>query len=297
MPLAIPLAALGRFHDALPLFLRPVQFRVAETLEEFRAAAHLAYDESVARNYLQPASPQLKLTLHQALPQTTTLIAKHRTAGVIGTVTLIEDSPLGLPMDDGYKAELDHMRRGGLRLAEAALLTVDQRVFGPGVCAMFHTKKLLLILRLLQVMYEYTRSCTRVQELVACFNPRHHVLFEYLQMEHLGGLKAYAGANGSPTVARHVTIADMAQKAASHPAHRLFYGRVSQRRFAKNSSCQRSSCGCSSCWIPRCSLRPARRSWRTSAAAIPPIISPRSTKASRLRHGALPRSGTAADLN
>ena len=230
----IRLSRLGRLYDVVPAVLRPVQFRLVQSIEEFTAAAHLAYQEYVLRRYIAPTSSQLRLSMYHALPQTRTLVAWHRRAGVIGTVTLIEDSPLGLPMDDAYKAELDSLRRKGLRLAEATMLTLDSRLFTNGAFSMVHTKKLLLLMRLFKVLLDYLRSSTAVDELVACFHPKHQLLFEFLNLRPLGGLKAYAGTNGAPAVARALNLEETKRQATSHPGYRFFFGKQpSPRPFAR----------------------------------------------------------------
>ena len=215
---------LGRLRESANQFLQPVEFRIVSTTEELRAAAALVYREYLKRNYLTPHPSCLKLSIYNALPTTATFIAKHPRRGVIGTITLIEDSPLGLVMDDAYKSELDSLRRGGHRLAEASMLAIDTELFGRGVFTLFHTKKLLLTLHLFKVMFDYLRSSTPMDEVVACFNPKHQVLYEFLQLKPLGGVKAYLGANGNPAVAMHLNVHDTEAHATCHAAYRLFYG-------------------------------------------------------------------------
>ena len=148
MGFSLPSPTLGRMYDFLPGFLRAIHFRPVQTPEEFTAASHLVYREYALRQYTASTSSQLKLSVYHALPQTTTFLAIHHRIGVIGTICPIEDSPLGLPMDDAYKPELDAMRRKGLRLAEASMLAIDGRLFSHGVFSMTHTKKLLMLMRL-----------------------------------------------------------------------------------------------------------------------------------------------------
>jgi len=225
---------LGRLYDTLPRFLRPVEFRIAQTTEELLAASQLVYREYVKRGYASPNASALKLSLYQALPHTATFIARHRNAGVIGTVTLIEDSPLGLPMDESYKAEVDELRRRGLRTAEATLLALNSDLFGRGVFTLFHSKKLMLTLRLFRVLFEYLRSSTSVDELVACFNPKHKIFYDFLQLKPLGELKTYPGANGNPAIACHLNIPNTELQAKAAAPYRLFYGyRPSSRPFAR----------------------------------------------------------------
>lgn len=217
-------AFLGRFHDSVPQFLQPVTFKVVETAEELLEASHLAYREYLKRNYVKPNEYRLKLSLYHALPTTTVFIAQHRKAGIIGTLTLVEDSPFGLPMEEIYRAEVDQLRQHNFRLAEATSLALNTELFGRGVFTLFHAKKLLLTLRLFRVMFDYLRSCTATDELVACFNPKHQILYEFLQLQPLGGLKAYASANDNPAIARHLNVAQTEMQATTHVAYRLFYG-------------------------------------------------------------------------
>ena len=101
MNLELPTSTLGRVYDFLPRFLRPMEFRIVETVDELTKASHLVYREYLKRNYLKPYPTQLKLSIFHGMPQTATFIAvKHRR--VVATVTVIEDSALGLPMDEVY---------------------------------------------------------------------------------------------------------------------------------------------------------------------------------------------------
>jgi hypothetical protein len=225
---------LGRLQDSVPGFLRPIEFRPAQTISELTAASRLVYREYLKRGYLRPQPSQLKLSLFQALPTTTTFLAIHRRTHLVGTISLIEDSPLGLPMDEAYKSELDRLRRSGHRLGEATMLSLNTDLFGRGVFTMFHAKKLLLTLGLFRVMFEYMRACTPIDELVACFNPKHQVLYDFLQLKPLGPLKAYTSANGNPAVARHLNVDETRRRERSHVAYRFFFGSTpSPRRFGR----------------------------------------------------------------
>lgn len=224
---------LGRLQDSVPQFLRPIEFRIVQTREEFQAASHLVYREYLKRNYTRQNASQMKLSLYQALPTTATFIAVRRSR-VIGTISLIEDSLLGLPIDEAYKLELDRLRRARRHVAEATMLALDTDMFGHGVFTMFHAKKLMLTLRLFKVLFDYLRTSTPADELVACFNPKHQILYDFLQLRPLGRLKSYSSANGNPAVARHLNIAETEQHAKAHVAYRFFFGLTpSAKPFAK----------------------------------------------------------------
>ena len=233
MNLELPTSSLGRIYDFLPRFLRPMEFRVVESVDELTKASHLVYREYLKRNYIKPYTTQLKLSIYHALPSTAAFIAvKHRK--IVGTVSVIEASPLGLPMDEVYKLELDALRKQGRNLAEISMLALDSEEFSNRAFTMFNPRKLLVTLRLFRVMFDYLRSSTKVHDLVACFNPKHQILYDFLQLKPLGGVKSYSGANGNPAVARFLNVNATQQEAKAHAAYKFFYGKIpSARPFAK----------------------------------------------------------------
>ncbi len=228
------MSLLGRMYDVLPACLKPVQFKIVESAQELQAASRLVYREYLRRNYVRTNAAQMRLSLYQTLPTTVTFVACHYRYGVVATATLVQDSPLGLPMDEAYKTELDGLRRRGLRVAEVTMLALDSEVFPRKTFTMFDPKKLLTTLRLFKVLFDYVRNSTTCDEMVACFNPKHQILYDFLRLTPLGGLKTYTGANGHPSIARHFNIQEAQRTGRSHVAYQLFYGRCSSaRRFSR----------------------------------------------------------------
>ena len=225
------MAALDRLYEAVSQDLceilkdlRPVTFRVVRTPEELEAASQLVYREYLKRGYENPNATRARLSIYHALPETRALIAVSRRQ-IIGTMTIIQDSPLGLPMDTIYKPELDTMRAQGHRLAEASMLSFDRDLFRSQGLAKFQPLQLALILRLFKLMFDYLRGCTPVTELVACFNPRHQGLYDFLHLKPMGGMKPYSVVNGNPAVASHLNIAQTELISKHHPVLRFFYGK------------------------------------------------------------------------
>ena len=99
-----------------------ISVRPVETLEEFKAATHLVYREYLRRGYIAPNPTQLRLSHFHAVPETTTFVALDPQQRIVGTVTLVPDSSMGLPMDDAYQAEVDGLRAQGVHLAELSML-------------------------------------------------------------------------------------------------------------------------------------------------------------------------------
>ena len=111
---------------------------------------------------------------------------------VVGTVTLIGDSPLGLPMDEIYQGDLDRFRAQRCRLAEASALAAHPRYRGIG---------LPLLLPLLRVLVTYAADLAALDLLCIAVNPRHVEFYRRLTFEIFGELKPYAKVNGAPAVA------------------------------------------------------------------------------------------------
>ena len=201
-----------------------VEFRAALTTDELKAAARLVYREYCRRGYVPPHDEGLRLTIFHAIPDTVMFLAVHQILGVIGTVTLIPDSPLGLPMDDVYGPELADLRARGHRLAEASMFAFDRTVGQRDALPMFRINQLTLTLRLFKALFDHLRHETRTSELLACAHPRHRRLYEFLQMESLAGQRPYASVGGHPALAWRLNLARSHARSSRVPVLRFFYG-------------------------------------------------------------------------
>jgi hypothetical protein len=117
-----------------------LDFGLAITLEDFEGALGLVHDRYVRRGYMDPEASGLRLGIHHLLLSTKVFVARAARAHeaevssdaaapggatgsrVIGTLRIVEDSSLGLPMDDAFGVELGRLRDRGRRLAEAGAL-------------------------------------------------------------------------------------------------------------------------------------------------------------------------------
>ncbi len=150
--------------------VRALDFGLAVTLGDFEDAFRLLHDRYVWRGYMAPDPSGRRLSLHNALPTTKLLVAKAESR-VVGTLTVFEDSRLGLPMDEAFGAELGRLRERGRRLAEASSLAVDRGYRPSGVA---------ILVRLLRVAVLYAARIARLDELCFTLNPRHREFYERL---------------------------------------------------------------------------------------------------------------------
>jgi hypothetical protein len=81
---------------ANPAFSADCEFRVVRSAAEFKLAAHLVHLEYRRKKYSLPNKGQLRMSIHQVVKRSTTLVAIFKKKYILGTVTLLEDSPLVL---------------------------------------------------------------------------------------------------------------------------------------------------------------------------------------------------------
>lgn len=193
------------YELALKDFLEVIDYRVTRTREELEKAFSLVYREYLKRGYAKENTYGLRTSVYNALPQTTTFIAL---AGedVIATATLIPDSPLGLPMDEAYQAELNRFREGKKKLCEISMLASNTELFKTGISMMLHSKKLFFILFLFKLIFDYAKDYLKLDFICICINPKHRLIYDFLLFKDLGDLKTYHNANGAPAIAKHLDL-------------------------------------------------------------------------------------------
>jgi hypothetical protein len=168
-----------------------LEVKIAETQDEFEACYRLLHDTYVDRGLMVRHPSGLRLTIYHALPTTTTICAKF--AGkVVGTLSLIRESALGLPAQRIFDLTGVRGRRGSI--AEASALAIAPQFRGSGGAILFP---------LMKFMYEYCANFTDTRHLLIAVHPRHIEMYEGLFLfRRLTGkvVVSYDYVNGAPAV-------------------------------------------------------------------------------------------------
>lgn len=209
-----------------PLFLNDFEFRPVKSEEEFKAASHLVYQEYRKKDYIPANDQELYLFKQQLLKQTTVFVALYKKTQVVATISMVEDSEYGLPMDNIYPEEIRGLRKEGHHLVEATRFTVSPRIELSDGISVSTSQKILIILTLFRTVFDYLRANTNVDELVGNWNPSHDILYKFMQMEPLGELKSNTNVNGSPAVARHLNIPRAVEKAETVASLEFLFGSI-----------------------------------------------------------------------
>ncbi len=164
---------------------------VASSERDRRRAWALAFKVYMEKEYAPPCESQLWYGLHDALPDTTTFLAERRGAAV-GALTLVFDSPLGIPADSLYRRELRTLRAGKRRVCEIVSLVSHGLGLREGARVTKHLFKLA---------YLTARKIEVATDFVITVNPRHVRYYSrVLGFSQVGRERQYDKVGGAPAV-------------------------------------------------------------------------------------------------
>jgi hypothetical protein len=129
---------------------KEIVLKQADTEDEIKQAFQLVHDAYVDLNYIDPHEARLRFSKFHAVPTSIILVIKWEDE-VIGTLTIIPDSALGLPCDMTW--QVDKYRGAGKLIAEISSLSIKKH---------FRTRRGKLLMPLCKIMYKY---CTEVLQL------------------------------------------------------------------------------------------------------------------------------------
>lgn len=185
------LAETGETPDA-PGFV----MRVANDRHTRRRAYALAQRVYASVGYAEAGEP-LALSPFDARPETLTLLAE--TAGGVdaATISLVFDSPQGLPSDEIFAGDLAAMRGQGRRLVEVTRLAIAPEFAGAR----------LLLIRLFNFIYLHARKVMNSDAFVIEVNPRHVAFYRrLLGFEVMTPQRPCPRVGGAPAVLLHLPL-------------------------------------------------------------------------------------------
>ncbi len=186
-------------------------FKIASTRDDLEACFRLLHDAYVNEGFMKPDPSGLRATLYHALPTTTTLCATLN-GEVIGTLSLIRESPMGFPLQAIF--DLTEVRALGGQIAEVSSLAVHPRFRKTGGTILFP---------LMKVMYEYCTTYFDTRHLVIAVNPNRIDLYESLLFFTRLTEKTvdnYDFANGAPAVGAALDLVSCEKTMARYYGHK-----------------------------------------------------------------------------
>ncbi|MFC1672020.1 hypothetical protein ACFL01_02670 [Planctomycetota bacterium] len=194
---------------------------IANDFESRRSAYALVYRLYRKEGYAEANDSRMWLSFHNLLPDTVTLIVK-RGEEMVGTLTVVFDSPIGLPCDRVYRSEIDSLREAGRMPAEIISLGVaeeDRRVSRD------------ILVKLFNYVYLVSWHLRGAADFVITVNPHHAAYYrKTLLFENWGPERTYKKVGGAPAVLLRLNL-EIPDKAVAEPDNRELRERTHYRFF------------------------------------------------------------------
>lgn len=204
MDLLVPLNTVSQRQEVRS-FCESFDFRVARSKEELEEAYRLVYEEYLKRGYVKENPSRIRLSLFNALPETTTFVAVKDNKEIIATATVIPDSAIGLPMDGIYSNELNELRAAGKKICEISMLASKPELLKQeGLSVLL--KRLFFMLSFFKTILDYVREYLELDYMCITINPKYNEIFKLILFKDLGGLKSYHQVNGAPAIAKYLDV-------------------------------------------------------------------------------------------
>lgn len=164
-----------------------IKIRIADTPKLKKEAYHLIYDKYLEKGYAKESTQKMWFSKYDLLEETTTFVAMDNDE-VVGAVTLIFDSKLGLPAENLYKKEIAKMKRNN-NLAETTSLGVKKGT----------RYSLIICVKLLNQIFLYAKGIKNISHFIVTINPRHTRFYlKKFLFDKLGEVKYYDKVGGAP---------------------------------------------------------------------------------------------------
>jgi hypothetical protein len=176
-------------------------FSIARETAVRDEAFRLVHEQYMWRGFMTAAHASgRRVNLRHALPTTRMFVAQDGTR-VVGTATVFQDSPLGLPMDEVFADQLAAMRQRGRRIAEVSALAMDgdRRAYG-----------LPALMQMLRLVLVYAASVAHLDDLCLVVRPQHAQFYKQLgACRVMGEPRDYDKVNLPGAVALHIDLHEM----------------------------------------------------------------------------------------
>lgn len=178
-----------------------LRLRIATSFEDRMAAIRLAHSSYVARGIERERPQGFKCSNHHLSPCTTVFTA-HAQDRLVGTLSLLEDCPLGLPMECVHGEEVARRRAMGRRLAEVGTLAVEPEARGAVVSFLLYN-----------IMFRWARHHRGVDDLMIAVHPRGEDAYrKVLLFEKLGPCRRYASLGNAASVPLALDLPNAAER-------------------------------------------------------------------------------------
>jgi len=198
-------------RDGLPDLqtnLDGVTFREASSIEDYMSCFRLLHNVYVEAGFIQPATPPLRIIPHHSDLETIVLMGcrtdNQAEKTLIYTASLFPDNEQGLPMDTGFKRQVDVLRNQGRRLVEVGCLA-SHPLYRKG------DKHIPMLGN--RVIWSHAINTLHADDLLITVHPKYLRIYEdILLFEKIGQISSYSYVNNNPAVALRQNLNTFSQR-------------------------------------------------------------------------------------
>lgn len=179
--------------------------RPATTKEDLQDAYHLVYEEYLRRKLCKEDASTLQYNFFCMLPGSRTFLLEIE-GEVVGTISVIIDSPCGIPMETLFPDKVGQFRQKGRHIAEVCLLALDKKHFGNKSFLMTDLRKLSGAFKLFKMVFDYARFKVGATDLFIAMHPKHRDLYQYLMFDAAGPVRSYHRVEGKSVLPMRMEV-------------------------------------------------------------------------------------------
>ncbi|MBK1617390.1 hypothetical protein CKO42_02750 [Lamprobacter modestohalophilus] len=221
-----------------------VTYKIATERQELERSFELVWDAYVKVGLQSPDSDPIRFTKYHLLPSTKVFIAIYRPellkdkpdysrlkepGEIVGTLTVVPDSEMGLPMEEVCHESVQDLRSKDGNPAEVVALAVNPEY-----------RRHNVMMYLYKLMFEYA-NLTEVSDITCSVTKRHISFYQsMLLFQPMGELKTYSSANGLEVQCHRLNIEHGREVARDIYHDRHFDADLYTFFFTENPEWQRS---------------------------------------------------------
>jgi hypothetical protein len=203
------------------------KINVANRLLSRQKAYKLLYDLYFKMGITPYNGNGLWLSIYDALPETTTFVAEDDRGCVEGALTVVFDSPIGLPADELYKNEIDELRNTGEKICEFVSLGIKNE----------GKSSIKFLASLFYCAFLHAWQKENLSNLTITVHSRYENFYrQKLFFEKIGPERNFAKVNGAPTVLLSLSLMGISRLRHKHrvfPFYLLNYSEKEELELAK----------------------------------------------------------------
>ncbi|WP_239373752.1 GNAT family N-acetyltransferase [Snodgrassella gandavensis] len=174
-----------------------IKIKFASTSDEFFEAMWLIHREYVCKGLIISEQKQPYFSLYLIIPNNRLLIALDGER-IIGTISLIKDSPIGVPMDNVHMNETVFLRKKGVKFAEIGSFAIDSEYQHQGIALLLY-----------KAIFSYICQYKNIEYILAAVHPRVAKIYKNLfKFEQVGEIQEYSTLNNAQSVPLQLNTAN-----------------------------------------------------------------------------------------